>query len=162
MARDLVDSLNLKSLAPVLGVGGTCLVKLVRGGRIPVWIRGGNDQKKRYIFRRSEVLAWMAALIGGPPKVSATPVGMVSIAEAPLRSNVAVNVLVDAIESKRIRVEAMLQGRLNFSGALVMLEAVKAYRLFIGAKKAGDSIMSYRTRLESRSRRFNCATRGTD
>jgi hypothetical protein len=143
MARDLDDSISLRSLADIIGVGGTSLVKLVRSGRVPVWMRGGGRQKHQYMFRRSEVIAWLFNLIGHAISVEVIPGGMIRVADTPLAAHLAITVLVDAIASGQILVEAVLKGEQNLRGALVRLEAAKAYRKVLGPETAKDPLRNY-------------------
>jgi hypothetical protein len=151
MARDLADPIRLKSLADIIGVGGTSLVKLVRSGRVPVWMRGGCRQKHQYMFRRSEVIGWLRNLTGHATTVTVIPDGMITVADTPLAAHVAITVLVDAIASGQILVEAVLHGEQNLRGALVRLDAVKAYRKILGPETAKDPLRNYimKTRVQS-------------
>lgn len=143
IARDLSDSVALKGAAEIIGVGGTSLIKLVRSGRVPAWMRGGNQQKHRYIFRRTEVLAWMKDMIGHASTVVTTPDGMISVTDVPSATNVAITILVDAIASGQIRVERVLEGKPNLRGALVRLDAVRAHRNHVRLENTQDPLHRY-------------------
>ena len=145
------DSTSLKSLADIVGVGGTSLVKLVRSGRVHVWMRGGSNQKHQYMVRRSAVIGWLRKLTGHATSVTVVPCGMISVADTPLAAHVAITVLVDAIASGQILVEAVFDGEQNLRGALLRLDAVKAYRKILGPEAAKDPRRNYimKTRVQS-------------
>jgi hypothetical protein len=103
------------------------------------------------MFRRSEVIGWLRNLTGHATTVTVIPDGMITVADTPLAAHVAITVLVDAIASGQILVEAVLHGEQNLRGALVRLDAVKAYRKILGPETAKDPLRNYimKTRVQS-------------
>jgi TniQ len=150
MANDLAASVNLRGVAEIVGVRGVALVKLSRSGSIPAWVRGGNVTKPTYIFRRAEVVAWLNKLIGRAPPVTVVPDGMIPVVEAAEAASIAITVLVNAIATGHVRVERVLKGKRNLRGALVLLDAVKAYRKLVGPQAAGDPLKHYTKRRATR------------
>jgi len=134
MANDLATSINLKGVAEIVGVERTSMRNLSRSGNIPSWVIGGTVTKT-YIFRRAEVIAWMDRLIGGAQPVTVVPKGMITVADAPKAFGMAITALINGIANGHVRVERVLEGKPNFRGALVRLEAVKAYRKLVGPQK---------------------------
>lgn len=148
IARDLADSINLKRLARIIDVGRTSLLKLTRSGRVPIWMRGGRNEKHQYIFRWTEVIAWLRNLIHHAPTVTVIPDGMIRVADTPRTANVAITVLVDAIASGEIQVEALLGGERNLRGGLVRLETVRAYRNSLGPEASDPRRHYMKTRVQ--------------
>jgi hypothetical protein len=131
MANDLATSVNLREAAEIVGVNRETLREISRRGAIPTWVRGGTVAKT-YLFRRADVIVWIDRHIGGAQPVTVAPEGMVTIADAARATSIGITVLLNGIANGDIRVEGVLEGKSNFRGALVQLEAVRAYRKLAG------------------------------
>jgi hypothetical protein len=138
IAADMRQSLTLASLGRALGLSVTALKKLVRGGLLPVWVRGGVQGQHRYLFRGDDVLRWIETIIGAAPTVRGLPQGTVNLAHAPRRCSIAITVLVRAIVAGELKVVAVRGERRTFMSALVHIDAVFAYKEKIGAEAAKD------------------------
>ena len=112
---------------------------------------GGNVTKPTYIFRCAEVVAWLNKLIGRAPPVTVVPGGMTPVVEAAEAAGIAITVLVNAIATGHVRVERVLKGKRNLRGALVLLDAVKAYRKLVGPQAAADPLRHYTKRRAAQS-----------
>jgi len=129
IAEDYKDSIPFARVEELLGVGGKIARKLAISGLLPIWIPGGRMGKKhRYVIRRRELDAWVDALVGDAPTLPALPPDCLTLAEAPLRRNIPVTVLVDAVRSGKIRIIGTLQGHPRFGGAVVFDADVAAAR----------------------------------
>lgn len=143
IAQDYKDSVPLARIPELLGVGGTITRKLARSGMLPVWIPGGSmGAKHRYVIRRRDLDAWVDALVGNVPTLPALPPGCLTVAEAPLRRNIPITVLVDAVRSGKVRIVGTLQGRPRFGGAVAAVSDIEAavprkVRVRMGSRRSG-------------------------
>lgn len=152
LADDYAASIPLERVAQVLGVGGGISRKLVATRSIPIWIAGGKrGTKHRHVIRRRDLEAWVASLIGDVASVSDVPEGCITLAEAPKSRKIPITVLLNAIKEGLIKVQARLDGRPNFGGAIVRTADVDAavpadVRRRMGARRSGPR-GPYRKRL---------------
>ncbi|WP_046869226.1 TniQ family protein [Microvirga massiliensis] len=127
LAAEYGDAVPFARIPELLGVGGTIAKRLLEAGMLPVWIPGGrNGVKHRHVFRRGDLEAWVEALVGDVPSLPWPPCGCLTVAEAPLRKNIPVTALVEAVRDGRIRVIARLSGQPAFGGAVVLASEVEA------------------------------------
>jgi hypothetical protein len=73
---------------------------------------------------------------------------LIRAADAPLAANIAITVLVDAIASGELKVEALLGGERNLRGGLLRLETVRTDRNSLGPEASDPRRYYVKTRVK--------------
>ncbi len=150
IAADLADSVNLVDVGHIIGIGRVGVFRLAASDRLPIWIRGGGDTMHRYILRRKELQSWLKNLIGNPPIANDLARELVSLAEAPRRTHLSVNLLVDALASGAIQVVTVTERKPNFATAYVNISDVRQHMANLGPSACVDPLSKYRKRTKGR------------
>jgi hypothetical protein len=128
-AADYADAVPFARIAGILGVGRKIPEALRDQGRLPIWIPGGKmGNKHRYLLRRKDIEGWVDCLIGDARELQALPDECITLADAPLKIQVSIGTLVDAIKDGRLKIVGRLKEKPKFGGAVIRIVEASSIR----------------------------------
>lgn len=85
IADDLATSLSQVDLLTFTGLRITAIEQLTRTDVIPGWLKGGGVDARRYLYRRTDVLAWMQSVLATARVVESVPSDAIPLSDLSAR-----------------------------------------------------------------------------